>query len=396
MGGLYALLGAVAVAELAALMPVAGGFRVYAARAFGDGPGFVIGWTDWLCTLAALAYGSIAAATFLGALWPAALLYPRTVSVAILGTLTGLHWFGVKIGSRLTSGISLAVGSMLMILVGGCFFTEPVSVGAAAPLTKTVASLPWRSAAMLGALVTALRSVLVTYDGWYSPIYTAEESTDPSRTMPLAIIGGALLVAILYVLINIALLRVLPLPVLAASALPAADVARAVLPRGGAELVTIISLVTVLNLINAGLLMAPRILLGLGRDGFFVQRAAVVGGGGTPQVALGMSSVVTAILILTGTFEQIVAMAAVLFLLCYLSAYASVFALRRSAGVQTRPYRAFGYPLTTAVAFVGTLLFLVAAVLEDPRSGEIAGGFLLVCTLVYRWIRRRRLTRRAP
>ena len=144
LGGLYALLGAVAVAELAALMPVAVGFRVYAARAFGDGPGFVIGWTDWLCTLAALAYGSIAAATFLGALWPAALLYPRTFSVAILGTLTGLHWFGVKIGSRLTSGISLAVGSMLMILVGGCFFTEPVSVGAAAPLTKTVASLPWR------------------------------------------------------------------------------------------------------------------------------------------------------------------------------------------------------------------------------------------------------------
>ena len=143
---------------------------------------------------------------------------------------------------------------------------------------------------MAAAVVTALRAVLVTYDGWYSPIYLAEESTDPARTMPRAIIGGTLVLIVLYVLINAAVLRVLPLSVLAGSSLPAADAARVVLPRGGAELVTVISLLTVLSLVNAVLLMAPRILLAIGRDGLFTAKAAGVSAGGTPRVALAVSS----------------------------------------------------------------------------------------------------------
>ena len=73
--------------------------------------------------------------------------------------------------------------------------------------------------------------MLLTYDGWYSPIYLAEENTEPARTLPRALIGGTLVLIVLYVMINLAFLRVLPLPVLAASALPAADAARAVFPQ---------------------------------------------------------------------------------------------------------------------------------------------------------------------
>src|SRR5665213_3591453 len=101
------------------------------------------------------------------------------------------------------------------------------------------------SIAMVIAPVPALRAVLTAYDGWYAPIYMAEENTDPARTLPRAIIGGTLLVVALYLVINAAFLRVLPLPVLAASELPAAAAARVVLPRGGVELVTVISLLTV-------------------------------------------------------------------------------------------------------------------------------------------------------
>ncbi len=74
---MYALLGAVAVAELAAMLPQAGGFYVYARRAFGDGAGFVVGWSDWFNQVAALAYASITAATFAGALWPVLTPHPR-------------------------------------------------------------------------------------------------------------------------------------------------------------------------------------------------------------------------------------------------------------------------------------------------------------------------------
>ncbi len=397
LGGVYSLLGAVAVAELAAMLPEAGGFYVYARRALGNGPGFVVGWSDWINLVATIAYASLTAATFLGALWPTAAAAPRATAIGMIALFTALHWGGLRIGSTLTRAISLSVGLMLMVLVAGCFLTVPVGATAAPPAASSAASLPLLSFGMAAALVTALRAVFLTYDGWYSAIYLAEESTQPALTLPRAIIGGTILVTVMYVIFNIAILRVLPLPVLAASALPAADAARVVLPRGGAELVTVISLTTVLSLVNATLLMAPRVLLAIGRDGFFTQKATLVSAGGTPQVALGVTSAAAAALILSGTFDEIIAIAVVLFLLNYVSAYIALIVLRRKEPATLRPYRAFGYPYTTGIVLLGCVLLWIAAIMEDPRSGLFAGLLLLACAPVYAWIaRRRRLKNLAP
>ena len=393
LGGVYALLGAVAVAELAAMMPEAGGFYVYARRAFGHWPGFVVGWSDWLNQTASLAYGALTAAAFMGTLWPAASHYPRGLAVGIMGVFTVLHWAGLRIGSTVTRIISLSVGLMLMVLVAGCFLTAPAAASGAPPPALSAVSLPLMSFGMLAAIVTALRAVFLTYDGWYSPIYMAEESTQPTLTMPRALIGGTLLVAAMYVIINIALLRVLPISVLAASQLPAADAARVVLPRGGAELVTVISLMTVLSLINAIMLMTPRILLAIGRDGFFTKKAAQVSAGGTPRVALAVTGLGAAVLIMSGTFEEIVAVAAVLFLLIYISTYSALIVLRRREPDAPRPYRAFGYPFTTIIVLTGCVALWIAAVMEDLRSGIFAALLLIACAPVYVWIARRRRRR---
>jgi APA family basic amino acid/polyamine antiporter len=390
VGGVYALLGAVAVAELATMFPEAGGFRVYARRAFGETIGFVIGWCDWLCNVSSLAFGAITAATFLGVLWAPTAEYSQVLALAIIAVFTALHWIGIRIGSTMTSVISLTVGAMLLLLVIGCFLVAPMPAGASAPLPDTAASVPLGSMAMLVALVTALRSVLVTFDGWYAPIYMAEESAEPARTLPRALIGGTLLVAVFYLLINAAFLRVVPLPVLATSSLPAADAARALLSEGGAQVVTLISLLTVLSLVNAVMLMTPRILLAIGRDGYLPARAADVSASGTPRVALGISSLFAAALIATGTFEQIVALSAVLFTLYYVSAYAALIVLRYRDSSRLRPYRAFGFPYTTAVVLLGSLLFLTAALVEDSRSALTAGVFVALCAVWHIGASRRR------
>src|SRR5258707_10508066 len=208
--------------------------------------------------------------------------------------------------------------------------------------------------------------------------------------MPRAVIGGTVLVGAMYVIINVAMLRVLPLPVLAASQLPAADAARVILPRGGAELVTVISLMTVLSLINAIMLMTPRILLAIGRDGFFTQKAAHVSAGGTPRGGLAITSLGAATLIMSGTFEEIVAVAAVLFLLIYISTYCALIVLRRKEPATPRPYRAFGYPFTTIIVLTGCVALWIAAVMEDRRSGIFAALLLIACAPVYAWICRRR------
>ena len=395
LGGLYALLGAVAVAELAAMMPTAGGFYVYARRAFGDRGGFVIGWSDWINWVSSLAYQAITAASFLSALWAPAAAYNRAAALSILSVFTGLHWVGLRLGRAVTGGISVSVGLMLLMLVIGCFIAPPAPALTAAAPANSVASLPLMSMAMVAAIVMALRSVLVAFDGWYGPIYVAEESTDPARTLPRAIIGGTLLVAAFYLVINIAFIRVLPLPVLAASQLPAADAASLFLPRGGAEIVTAISLVTVLSVMNATLICTPRVLVGLGRDGLATQKAAAVSVSGTPRFALGLSSVTAALLVLTGTFEQVLALSAVVFVFNYISAYAAVFVLRRREPTLPRPYRAVGFPLSTAIVLLGSALFLAAAVAGDRRSAIIVATLLVASVPAYAVVVRRRAVAQA-
>lgn len=394
LGGLYALMGAVAVSELAAMFPEAGGFRVYARRAFGEGAGFVIGWIDWLSSVASLAFAAVTVVAFVGALWPPAAPHDRSIGILVLALFTGLHWAGLRIGSSVTASISAAIGLLLLILVVGCFLAAPAA-STVAPAASSAASPPLMSMAMLAAAVPALRSILTAYDGWYSPIYMAEENADAARTLPRAIIGGTLLVVALYLAINLALLRVLPIPVLAASELPAADAARIVLPRGGAELVTLTSLLTVLSLLNSVMLTTPRILFAIGRDGWISTRAADVSRGGTPRVALAATTLTSALMILTGSFNQIIALFAVLILLYYIAAFLAVFVLRYRQPALPRPYRAFGFPLSTSVVLVGSIAFLIAAVVEDWRSGMKAAIFVAACIPAYAWLERAHAARAA-
>jgi APA family basic amino acid/polyamine antiporter len=288
--------------------------------------------------------------------------------------------------------VSATIGLLLLVLVGGCFLAAPAAVAPPAAAMTGLAA-PLMSGTMLFALVSALRAILTAYDGWYAPIYLAEENSNAARTLPRAIIGGTLLVVVLYLLINLAFLRALPLPVLAASTLPAADAARLVLPRGGGDFVVVLSFVTVLSLMNNCMLAGPRVLFAIGRDGLLSQRTAVVSDGGTPRTALAATSIATLVIILTGTFEQIIALYAVLILLLYISAFVAVFVLRRTEPGLARPYRAFGYPFSTATVLGGSVALLVAAVGEDPHSGIMAAALLAACAPAYWWLARGRRRR---
>ena len=395
LGGAYVLMCAIAGAELAAALPEAGGFRVYARRALGEPVGYGIAWCDWLCSVVAVALVSVTAVTFLGALIPPVADYPRTIAVAIIALLTVGHWIGLRVGASLTTFISAALGVMLLLLVISCLLAAPEHRPADLPLPQAANAAPLFSVAMLMTAVPAMRSILTAYDGWYGPIYMAEENRQPARTLPRAMIGGAALVVGLYLSINLAILHVLPLQVLAESTLPAADAARLVLPRGGEQLVTIISLMTVLSLINTTLLVAPRIVFAISRDGLFWRKASEVSESGTPRMALLLTATVAALLVVTGSFEQFVALYSVLFLFLYISAFLAVFVLRYREPSLPRPFKAPGFPFTTGIVLLGSLAFLAAAVAEDPRSGNIGVLFLAGCVGAYARVNRARKLRAA-
>lgn len=383
VGGCYALLGAISVAELGAAMPQAGGFYIYSKRAFGTPVGFAVGWADWLNNCAVVAYAAVAAAEYIVALGPGMESWQTSIALALLVLFCALHWIGLRPSSSIQKLTSSVTAITFLFLAAACLL-DPAQTNSAVPagFARGGGLLP-----TLVPLIAALRAIVVTYDGWYEAIYFTEEDTDAAKHLPRAMIGGVVIVMGLYLLMNLAFLHVLSIPALAASKLPAADAARIIFPAWSGRFVTVLSLLTLLSLINAVLLGAPRILLAIGRDGLFTERAARVGAGGTPRVALLLSAATSAILIASGSFEAIIAVAAILVAAMYCVNYIAVIVLRFREPNMVRPFRAWGYPVTTVVVLAASLAFLIAAVHDDPASAWRAAALLAVAVPVYVWIR---------
>jgi basic amino acid/polyamine antiporter, APA family len=382
-GGCYALLGAISIAELATAMPQAGGFYIYSKRAFGPVAGFAVGWADWLNNCAVVAYAAVAASEYTAALIPKAVSRQASIALGLLVLFTALHWTGLRLSSSIQQLTSSVTAITLLLLATACLM-HPAQV--TPPILSNGLHLG-SFFQMLVPMVAATRAIVVTYDGWYEAIYFTEEDTDVSKHVPRAMVGGVLIVLALYLLMNLAFLHVLSIPALASSTLPAADAAKFVFPFWSGSFVTVLALLTLLSLINAVLLGAPRILLAIGRDGMFGERAARVDAGGTPRPALLVSSATTCLFIASGKFEDIIAVAAILVAALYCVNYVAVIVLRVREPQLVRPFRAWGYPVSTFAVLICSFLFLVVATHDDAVSALRAAALLAVAIPAYLWLR---------
>src|SRR5579863_1129501 len=391
-GGCYAMLSAISVAELGAALPQVGGFYVDARRAFGPGIGFAVGWADWLSNCTAMAYAAVAAAEYVGSLAPALAAHPTAVALSLLAAFCVLQAAGLRLSSSIQKVTSSITAITFLVLAAACLLhSSPASAGA--PLVRADAGMPHLGWPLLFVpLVAAFRAMVVAYDGWYEAIYFTEEDTNAARHLPRAMIGGVAMVLVLYLGMNLAFLHVLSIPQLAASTLPAADAAQIVFRNGGRFFVTVLAFITLLSLIHALLLGAPRILFAIGRDGLFSQRAARVGKSGAPIAAMVMSAGAAAVLVASGRFEEIVAVAAILVAALYAMSFLAVLVLRVREPELPRPFRAWGYPFSTLVVLAGSFAFLIAAIRDDPRSALRVLALLAVAVpayLVLKWRQRR-------
>lgn len=390
LGGLYGLLGAICVAELGASLPRSGGWTVYTRRAFGDGAGFVVGWTDWLGHCAGVAWVALTAGDYARALLPDLPLGSKAIALLVLALFTAIQLQGVRAGSGSQLLLSLAKTLAFLLLVGACFLlVDPVASSALSPLPESAAAADtpgWL--ALAAAWVLALQAIISTYDGWHSPIYFAEEFSEPARDLPRSLIGGVLAVIAIYLLINAALLRVLPLADLAASSLPLADAAERLFGTLGGQLITGLALLSVLGLVNTSILSAPRVLYALAREGLFLPAATQVNAGGTPSVALLLTSAAMALLVLFGDFPILLAIASFLYVALYASGIASLFVLRWREPQLERPFRAWGHPLSGLIVLAGSLAFLVGALLED-RSHSLEALALVAGAAPLYWLTKR-------
>ncbi|MDP5139896.1 MAG: amino acid permease, partial [Spirosomaceae bacterium] len=260
---IYAVLGVMCAIELGVSMPQAGAWYVYARRAFGNYFGFLTGITSWLGTVAALGFGAYTMSEYIALLLPQVNEYLRLTAISILILLMGFHLLGTKSGGRSQEIMSFlkAIGLLAFVLI--CFiYGSDVPQSQVVETTRNV-----QKSALILSIITALQAVFYTFDGWHTAAYFAEENTDPAKNLPKSMMGGVLLIVFIYLLVNAAILYVLPMDQLANSKLAAADAILLLFGEQSAKIVTLFLMLSILGMVNAQTMFAPRVIYGMSRDG---------------------------------------------------------------------------------------------------------------------------------
>ncbi len=380
-GGLYALLGANSMAELATMTPQSGGQYVYARRALGSYAGFVVGWSDWISTCGSTAAVALVVGEYAGVLVPPLEGRGKAIAVVVAVAFALVQWRGVRWGSHAQEITTLLKTLAFLSLIVACF---ALGNGGAFAIAST--ATPEVNGSLLVAVVLALQAVIFTYDGWTGVIYFSEEVREPGRDIPRSLFAGVLSIIGIYLLVNLGLLYVLPFSEMAGQNLAAGKAAEKLFGSNGDTILRTLTIVSMLSSINAFHLMATRVLFAMSRDALFTKRAERVNEGGTPTVALFFSTVVAVLFILSGQLREVIAVLAFFFVASYAISFTSLFVLRRREPEADRPFRAWGYPWTTGLALLGSVAFLVGAAISDRKTSLRALIILAASYPVYRLI----------
>lgn len=380
-GGIVTLLGANSWSELGAMIPSAGGPYVYARRAFGDGVGFFVGYADWLNWCIGPVVLVLIVGEYMGGLFPALAPHALLVDFATLGMLALLQWVGVRSGGRAQELTTLLKAIAVIALIVAAFVL-PHEELAAAPVVMP------RGAGLIVAFGIAMQGVIFTYDAYYSVVYTSEDMLDPGISVPRSMFGGALIIIAIYLLLDLAYLAVIPVSRMAGDPFVAATMARSIFGPAGDVIIRVIMIVSLLGAMNAQLMVMPRVLLAMSRDGLFPRFASRINAGGTPTVALVLSLAVVAAFLLTGSFTAVLAMDSILIVTLYAIAFLTLFVLRRREPDTPRPWRARGYPFLPALTLAIAIALIAAMSAADPRSALVVLLLLLVSLPAARWVRR--------
>src|SRR5205814_7155608 len=226
---------------------------------------------------AVLGYVSMAIGEFTALLGPSLGGYEKTVSMVALAALAALQLAGLRVSSRFQEITTAVKCAAFLAVVAAAIVFAPAAHAQSASASR---------ASSFSGLIVALQSVVITYGGWQSGLYFSEEDRDPDRNLPRSMIGGVAAVIVVYLLVNLALLAVLPTGDLARSTLPAADAAQMLVGGRGRAIITILSIVSLPPMLNAILMIGTRILFAMGRDRLLWPRAASVTARGTPAAAM--------------------------------------------------------------------------------------------------------------
>ena len=392
-GGLMALSGGLTFAELASMMPRAGGQYVYLKEAYGGLVAFLFGWAYFVvCNAGGLGALSVAFATYVGYFVPLSAFWMKAVAVTGLLLLTTLNVIGVKVGAVFSDVFTvLKIAGILGLVAVGFTLGSPRT-------TDFSVGFDGLRSPLWGSLALGMVGVLWSYGGWQHSTYASAEIRNPSRTLPIALVISTVAVTALYLCTNIAYLFLLTPAEMAASTRVAADAVTPVLGPVGGSLISLAIFISTFGVVGIYTLTAPRIYYAMARDGLFFRKVAEIHPRfATPAVAIVSQSLWAVVLILFwGTFENLISYVVFTDWIFFALAAASVFIFRRTRPAAERPYRVPGYPLVPLFFVLMSIWFVMMTFVQKPAQAWAGLAFLALGVPIYfYWRRRNRLARPA-
>lgn len=385
IGGVITLTGALTFGELGSIFPQAGGIYIFLKEAYGGWLGFLYGWSYLLIiTSGSIAVLSLAFSYYLSIFIPMNDTWKILTSIIAISFVTTLNVLRAKFGEMFSNVFTgLKILGILIIIGVGLFYGN-------SELTFKGFGLSNSGNTGLSSFGVALVGVLFSYGGWQHASFLAGETKNPSKNVPIAMITGAIVVTIIYLLVNMSYMLLLPLSTITSSQKVAAEAVSTILPFGGLLVAAIIAIST-LGTIGIYTLSAPRIYYAMAEDGLFFKSIAKVHPKfKTPVNAIIVQSIWAIVLLLFwGTFEDLITYTVSVEWIFYTLAAAGIFIFRKKLKNVKRPYKTFGYPVTPLIFICITIWFVFNIMINKPLHMGIGIGFVLLGIPAYFFFKRK-------
>ncbi len=397
-GGLLSFFGALTYAELGAMKPQAGGEYIYVRDAYGPLPGFLYAWT-WFVIAKPGSIGSltIGMVRILGTFsvfsffehnvitFPLPITYGQFVAIAGAILISGINYIGVKKAGDFQLVFTALKVLIIFVILFACF---GYSDGSWANFKTVYPGATGGIAGFMAAMVAALWA----YDGWNDLNMVSGEVSRPERNIPIGLIVGVALVAVLYMLVNAAVQYVLPASSIATSPRPASEALALALGVWGARIVSIGMAIAMLVALNGTIMSGARIPFAVARDGYFFKALAEVHPRfHTPSFAIIVQAVLSIMLLLVvGSFQKLFSLTIFAEWLFYMIATSTVFVFRRRDPDAPRPYRTWGYPLVPALFVAAAAFLLYYTFAANLLNSAMGTAVILAGVPVFYWFKSRR------
>jgi amino acid transporter len=400
LAGILSLFGGLCYAELGASIPEAGGEYSYLRRGLGSIWGFTFGWMHSMIarpsSVAAIAAGLLRFSAFLFPVLATpirefhlpsghvgfAITWMQPLAVVALIAITYINYLGVRVGGAFQVALTiLKVLSLLVIIVAGFIFMHGRP-------TPTPGRPMWPSHigwTTLGGLFAAMAAAAWAYDGWNDLNLVGSEVEDPGRNFPRAIVGGCVLVIVLFLLFNFVCFRALPLDLIAESQHVASDVFSSFAGKFAASAITVVMAISALGTLNASVLSGARVDYAMAHDGLFFRFVGKVHPKyRSPGMALIFQCCMGSVMAMTGTFEDLTSLVMFGSWIFYALAVIAMMRMRQTEPNLPRPFRTWGYPVVPVLFIVGALALSASLWIARPIRCSIGLAVILSGLYFYR------------